>query len=155
MDVHAEYESPAAVMTLSDGLEEYYSRYPGLSDVGAMPPEAQAFFRSHDVAHVVFGCGISLPDEAVVKIASVFGTTAGVGVLQGYRLEDSRRIYTALDPQAVRGTIARAAMIVPRTILRCLRQTAKWPWLPEAHAQWLGVALRDVRAAFGIRVARE
>ena len=150
----ADYEMPEAGMTLAEGIAEYYARYPGLSDVDAMPPAAQAFFRCHDVAHVVYGCGITLPDEAVVKISSVFGTSAGLGVLQGYRLEDSRRIYTTLDRNEVRSTILGAAVIVPRTIARCLRQHAKWPWPQAGHARWLDVPLVELRATFGIRVAR-
>lgn len=49
--------------------------------------EAEHFFRCHDTAHVVFRCGSTLDDEAAVKIASIFGTTAGFDVLKGYRLQ--------------------------------------------------------------------
>ncbi len=155
MVASAAYESPAAAMTRAEGHALYYARYPGLADVAAMSPAAQAFFRSHDVAHVVFGCSIELPDEAVVKIASMFGTTGGFGVLQGYRLPDSRLIYTTLDSVAVRSTFARAAVLVPRTIARCLRQREKWPWAQADHAPWLGERLHALRTQFGIRVARE
>ncbi len=149
----ADYEAQASQQTLAEGLAEYYARHPGLSDVAAMPPEAQAFFRSHDVAHVVFGCGIALPDEAVVKIASIFGTTAGFGVLRGYRLEDSRLIYTRLERDDVLTTVVASARLVPRTILRCARQRRKWPWEISEHDRWRDVPLATLRAEFGIRVA--
>lgn len=48
------------------------------------------FFRCHDAAHVVFGCGTGLDDEAVVKIWSFFGTTRGPA--PGARVPPPRRI---------------------------------------------------------------
>jgi hypothetical protein len=45
------YQSQACTMTLAEGIAEY------------------------PAAHVVFGCGTPLDDEAAVKVASRFGTT--------------------------------------------------------------------------------
>jgi hypothetical protein len=42
-------------------------------------------------------------------------------------------------------------VIVPRTALRCLRQSARWPW--SEHEQHLHTPLRELRRQFGIRVA--
>jgi len=132
-------------------MAEYHAANPGLADGRRMSPEAQAFFRCHDAAHVVFGCGTALDDEAAVKIASIFGSTAGLRVLRGYRLHESREIYRQIPPAAVLGSIARSVLIVPRALLRCARQRERWPW---AHFdQYLGVPLRDIRRKFGIIVA--
>ena len=116
-----------------------------------MSPEARAFFRSHDVVHVVFGCSVALDDEAIVKIASIFGTTAGFGVLRGYRLHESQEIYQRLPLGAVLRTMARSVVIVPRTILRCRRQRSRWPW--SGFERFLQAPLRELREEFGIRVA--
>jgi hypothetical protein len=118
----------------------------------AMTPEAQQFFRCHDVAHVVYGCGIGLDDEAVVKLSSIFGTTAGFGVLRGYTLHESRQIYEQLAPQSMVATIVHSFVIVPRTVLRCLRQRSRWPW--EDFESFLTTPLRELRRQFGITVAR-
>src|SRR5688572_2197646 len=91
-----EFERQDTAQTLAEGIEEYYRQNPQLSKVRGMSPQAQEFFRCHDAAHVVFGCGTSLPDEAVVKLSSIFGTTGGLSVLRGYRLHESSSIYREL-----------------------------------------------------------
>jgi hypothetical protein len=148
----ARYTQQDSSQTLAEGLAEYRALNPQLADLRRMSPEASQFFRCHDVAHVVFGCGTALDDEAVVKIASVFGTTAGFGVLRGYRLHESTEIYRRLRLGEMLNTFVRAFVVVPRTIGRCRRQRARWPW--SEHAHHLDRTLADVRREFGITVAR-
>jgi hypothetical protein len=145
------YELQDSQQTLTEAITEYYAANPGLANVRNMSPEAQQFFRCHDAAHVVFGCGVALEDEAVVKIASILGTTAGLGVLKGYRLHESVQIYKQLPLGAVLKTIAHSVVIVPRTALRCLSQRSRWPW--AEFEPYLIVPLRDIRRQFGIKVA--
>jgi ubiquinone biosynthesis protein Coq4 len=145
------YEVQESTRTLAEGIAEYYAANPGLSALRGMSPEAQQFFRCHDVAHVVFGCSIELDDEAVVKIASIFGTTAGLRVLQGYRLHESAQIYEQLPLRAMLNSILHSVVIVPRTVYRCLRQRSRWPW--TEFDRFLEVPLRELRESFGIRVA--
>ena len=116
-----------------------------------MSPEAEQFFRCHDAAHVVFGCGIALDDEAIVKISSILGTSAGLGVLKGYRLHESIQIYKQLPLRAVLSSVARSIAVVPLTILRCMNQRFPWPWAD--FERYLAVPLRDIRQQFGIKVA--
>ena len=145
------YEIQESPQTLAEGIAEYYAANPGLADVRSMSAEAKMFFRCHDVAHVVFGCSTDLDDEAVVKLSSIFGTSAGIGILRGYRLHESVEIYKRLPPGAVLKTIGRSIVIVPRTIFRCLRQRSRWPWAD--FERFLGVTLGEIREQFGIRVA--
>ncbi len=145
------FERQDSAQTLAQGLEEYFAANPGLDEARRMSPEAERFFRCHDAAHVVFGCGTTLDDEAVVKIASIFGTTAGFGVLKGYRLHESLRIYKRLRLMDVLSSIAHSVVVVPRTLRRCRRQRARWPW--DGHQRYLGVPLNDIRRQFGIEVA--
>jgi ubiquinone biosynthesis protein Coq4 len=147
-----DYQSQLSSQTLAQGVAEYYAAHPELDSVRGMSPEAQRFFRCHDVAHVVFGCGIDLHDEAVVKLSSIFGTTAGFGVLRGYSLHESRQIYEQLSLRESLRTVAQACFIVPRTLLRCTRQRARWPW--DGFESFLETPLRRIREQFGITVAR-
>lgn len=147
------FERQDSTQTLAQGLEEYFAAHPGLDDARRMSPESERFFRCHDAAHVVFGCGTSLDDEAAVKIASIFGTTAGFGVLKGYRLHESLDIYKRLRPMEVLRSIMRSVAVVPRTILRCRGQRSRWPW--EGYPQYLDVPLRDIRRQFGIEVTHD
>lgn len=145
------YERQDSPQTLAEAVAEYYAANPGLASVRNMSPDAQRFFRSHDVAHVIFGCSTALDHEAVVKIASILGTSAGLGVLRGYRRHESIEIYKQLRLREVLGSIARSAAIVPRTAFRCLRQRSRWPW--TEFEGYLDIPLRDIREQFGIKVA--
>lgn len=140
-----------SVQTLAEGIAEYYQLNPGLVTGRDMSLEAQEFFRCHDVAHVVFGCGTSLSDEAVVKVASVFGTSGGLGGLRGYRLHESRQIYRQLGRVEMLLATLKALVVVPRTLFRCSGQHRRWPW--NDFERYLHVALCDIRKEFGIRVA--
>lgn len=148
--MHA-YERQDTTQTLAEGVAEYYERNPTLADVRDMSPEAQEFFRCHDVAHVVFGCNTSLPHEATVKLCSVFGTTAGFAVLRGYRLHESVDIYRTLGVASIAATVLESVIIVPRTVVRCLRQRKRWPW--DGFSDHRDVPLGRLRAEFGIVVA--
>jgi hypothetical protein len=144
------YQRQDSSMTLAEGLAEYHASLPTFNRSAAMPREAREFFHCHDVAHVVFGCDTSLRQEAVVKLASILGTTAGLSVLRGYALDDSFAIYSKLSIGDVLTTIAASLIAVPRTVFRCLRQRKRWPW--SRPNDYLNVSLRDIRAEFGIRV---
>lgn len=150
--MHA-FQHQESQQTLAEGLAEYFAANPGLSHGRDMSAEAGEFFRCHDVVHVVFGCDVALDDEAVVKIASLLGTTAGLRVLKGYRLNESLRIYRRLHVADVLRSVARSVVIVPRTALRCLAQKARWPW--TEHRQYLHAPLHELREEFGIRVAHD
>ena len=145
------YELQDSRQTLAEALTEYHAANPGLASGRNMSPEARQFFRCHDAAHVIFGCRVALDDEAVVKVASILGTTAGLGVLKGYRLHESVQIYKQLPLGAVLKSIAHSVVIVPRTVFRCLSQRTRWPW--AEFEQYLTVPLRDIRREFGITVA--
>ena len=137
-------------LTLAEALSEYYARHPLLKRGPTLSPAAQDFFRCHDAAHIVFGCDTSLANEAVVKLSSIFGTTAGLGVMRGYALYDSLDIYRKLPLGEVLAVIARAIVIVPQTISRRLRQKKRWPW--SQFEEFLDTPLADIRREFGIYV---
>lgn len=145
------YQRQDSRQTLAEAIAEYYAASPALTNLRNMSPEAQEFFRCHDAAHVIFGCGNALDDEAAVKISSIFGSTAGLGVLKGYRLHESRQIYQHLSQREVLRSVARSVVVVPLTILRCIRQRSRWPW--AEFEQYLAVPLHDIRRQFGIKVA--
>jgi hypothetical protein len=148
--MHA-FEHQDSSQTLAAGIAEYHEANPSLAEGRSLSPEASEFFRCHDAVHVVYGCGSTLNDEAVVKISSILGTTGGFGVLRGYTLHESREIYRALRVGDVLLSIFHSIFIVPRTVVRCLRQTERWPW--QNFEKYMQVPLREVRKEFGIRVA--
>jgi hypothetical protein len=147
----SQFQSQASTQTLAEGLDEYYSVNPHLKRGSDLSPDAREFFRSHDVVHVLYGCGTSMPDEAVVKLSSLFGTTGGFSVLRGYRLHDSLEIYLELPLGGSLIALISAPYLIVRTLWRCSRQTAKWPW--SNHEPYMHTGLDELRSRFGIRVA--
>lgn len=145
------YQSAASSQTLAEGLAEYYDAHRELKRGDALSPEAREFFHAHDVVHVVYGCGTSMPDEAIVKLSSLFGSTAGFSVLSGYRLHESLDIYRRLPLGSTLLALIAAPYLIARTIWRCARQPAKWPWTD--HARHMQTPLRQLRDRFGIAVA--
>jgi hypothetical protein len=148
-----DFELQHSTQSLRDGFAEYALKNPALLRGDRLSGEAREFFRCHDAAHVVFGCGTSLSDETVVKLSSIFGTSAGLSVLRGYRLHESIDIYKRLAVRDVLRACAAAIVVVPRTIVRCLRQRKRWPW-SDFDAE-LDVPLAQIRSTYGIVVPRQ
>ena len=144
-----QYQRPHTELTLAEGLREYYASREGLVSGRGISEEAREFFRCHDVAHVVFGCSTALLDEAVVKVWSFFGTSAGFGLWRGYRLPESKEIYEQITWRDTAATAVRAAVAVPLVLWRCLRMRKRWPWTDfERH---LEAPLREIRREYGIQ----
>lgn len=146
-----DYQKQDSSQTLSAGIAEYFAANMEHLETRVLTPEANEFFRCHDASHVVFGCDISLSDELVVKISSVFGTTVGWKVLKGYRLAESKEVYEALQFVDVARTVVSSLYLVPITIWRCFRMQGRWHW--DNFDEFLDVPLVQVRERFGIQVA--
>ena len=146
------FESAQSTQTLAQGLAEYFAANPSLKRQEVLlSPEARQFFRSHDTVHVLFGCGTSMPDEAVVKLVSLFGTTGGVQVLRGYVNHETLDIYTKLPLGSTLLALVTAPYLIIRTLWRCTMQKQRWPWVE--NQQFLGTQLVELRSTFGITVA--
>jgi len=148
------FESPGSTQTLAQGLAEYFETHPDLKrEEHLVSAEARQFFRSHDIVHVVYGCGTSMPDEAVVKLASLFGTTGGLQVLRGYTHHETLDIYRSLPLWSTVVALLTSPYVLVRTIWRCSRQHRRWPWVD--NEKYMSVSLAELRSMFGIRVAHQ
>ena len=137
-------------MTLEEGLRVYYGDRDDL--VGGRGPSeaAKEFFRCHDVAHVVFGCSTTLDNEAMVKLWSFFGTTAGLSLLSDYRSPESQEIYETIPWSAVPGTAIRTLVTAPKIAFRCMKMSKRWPW--DDYNEYMHMSLSKIREEFGITV---
>ena len=146
------FQSADTTQTLAQGLAEYFDAHPGLKrDSDLLSPVAKQFFRSHDAVHVLYGCGTSMSDEAIVKLSSLFGTTGGRAVLRGYVHHETLDIYRQLPVASTIVAIVSAPYLIACTLWRCSRQRQRWPWVD--YDQYVHVPLRQLRADFGIKVA--
>lgn len=147
------FESQNSTQTLAEGLAEYFSVNPHLKrEDKLLTQEARQFFRSHDIVHVLYGCGTSMPHEAVVKLSSLFGTTGGIQVLRGYTHHETLDIYRNLRVADTLLALSIAPYLIGRTLWRCARQRQRWPWVENEHL--MNLSLSELRSRFGIRVAR-
>jgi hypothetical protein len=148
------FESPVSTQTLAEGLAEYFQAHPELKrDEHLVSTEARQFFRSHDIVHVLYGCGTSMPDEAIVKLASLFGTTGGLQALRGYTHHETLDIYRRLPVSSTLVALLMSPYLIARTIWRCSRQHRRWPWAD--NEQYMTLPLFELRSKFGIRVAHK
>lgn len=147
-----QFESAQSSQTLAEGLTEYFAANPLLKrETTLHSPQARQFFRSHDTVHVLYGCGTTMPDEAVVKLASLFGTTGGFQVLRGYVNHETLEIYTQMPVGGTLFAVMLAPYLVVRTLWRCARQRNRWPWVE--YEKYLSTPLHQLRSQFGIKVA--
>ena len=131
-------------------MGEYYASHEGLVTGRGVSDSAREFFRCHDAAHVVFGCSTTLSNEAIVKIWSFFGTTAGLSLMRDYRSPESKEIYARIRWSDVPATALRSVVNVPLVLFGCLRMHRRWPW--SDVDRYLKVRLVDIRREFGIKV---
>lgn len=99
---------------------------------------------------MVFGCGTTLTNEAMVKIWSFFGTTAGLSLIRAYRSSESKEIYERIRWGYVPETALRSMVNIPRVLFRCQRMHKRWPW--SDFERYTHVPLARIRREFGIRV---
>ena len=145
------FESPHSTQTLAEGLAEYFASNTSLKRKDVLhSSEARQFFHSHDVIHVLNGCGTTMIDESIVKFAGIFGTTGGISILRGYANSETMEIYTKLPLTGTLLALVCAPYLMVRTIWRCIRQTQRWPW--AAHQQYMNTPLLELRSQFGIRL---
>ncbi len=137
-------------MTLAQGLAEYYAANPASKRGDKLSPRAREFFRCHDIVHVVYGCGTTMREEAVVKLASVFGTSGGLTVLRGYLLHESRDIYRKVPLGGTVTALLAGPYLVVRTIWRCVHQSRRWPW--DRNEEYMDQELGTIRERFRIKV---
>ena len=144
------YQRFDSTLTLEQGQGEYYASRDDLVDGRGVSESAHEFFRCHDAAHVVFGCSTSLTNEAMVKIWSFCGTTAGFGLLRDYRSPASKEIYETLEWGPIVRTALRSSVVVPRVFARCRRMRKRWPW--SDFDEYRQVELSELRREYGIEV---
>ncbi len=148
-----EYQQTDTEMTLQQGLEEYYASRDDLQHGRGMSAAAMDFFRFHDTVHVVFGCNTELPSEAGVKMWSFFGTDAGLKRLhQGYRLDESKEIYTSIGFSQIVDAGLRSLSIVPVVMFHSFRMKKRWHW--SDFDEYLTIPLKSIREEFGITLVR-
>ena len=149
-----QYQRQESGLTLKEGLAEYYEGHPSLFPPSQLAKDSARFFRSHDIAHVVFGLDTTLADEALADAWTLLGTDVG---LRRY----VRYLRTNPEAQQLMKQIgwARTALISLRVLpqlfivwLHTKKMTSKWPW--EFNEGFMDLPLQEIRRRFNIRLTK-
>lgn len=140
-----------SAVSLRQGLHKLQEENTGVFSDGEISPEAQEFFRCHDVAHVVFGCDTTLFGEGVLKLFTIFGTTLGFwSHLFGYSEGGAFGLFRQYSALHFLKNLFWLLLNAPRAIFRARRMSKPWPWAD--HSEYMDRSLEDIRTEFNIVV---
>lgn len=142
-------------ITLRQGLEQFYEEnknYLSHNKKG-ISNEAKAFFESHDIVDVLFGCDISLFGEGSVKIWTIFGTTLGFWKhIRGYKEANAFELSKNFGFVHIANNIFKFLSSIPRLIIRAKCMNKPWPW--SGFEPYLDTPISEIRKEFNIQVLR-
>lgn len=145
--------SPKNNMTLRQGLAEFYKEHESqLShNESGIPSEVKTFFMSHDIAHVLFGCDISLFGEGAVKIWTIFGTSLGFwNHMNEYKKANAFELARNFTLAHIVSNTLKLLLLFPVLIIRSKNMHQPWPW--SEYEPYLDIPLSEIRKTFNIRV---
>jgi len=140
-------------LTIRQGLEKFYAEYEShLSHTKeGIPTEVKSFFKSHDIAHVLFGCDITLFGEGSVKIWTIFGTTMGFWKhLSAYKKANAFELSRNFRLGHVLSNVFRLLFYLPLLIIRSKQMHKPWNW--SSYESYLDTPISEVRKEFNIKV---
>ena len=140
-------------ITLREGLELFRKENePYLShNKTETSDEAKAFFHSHDIAHVLFGCDISLFGEGAVKIWTIFGTNLGFwNHLRGYQDANALELSKSFGFIHILKNILVLIASIPVIIVRATKMNKPWPW--SEFDSYMDTPIEEIRREFNIKV---
>jgi len=140
-------------ITLRQGLEKFRNEYKErLShNKDDSSNEAKAFFESHDIAHVLFGCDITPYGEGSVKIWTIFGTTLGFWKhIRGYQDANAFELSKDFTILHIAKNIFKFLIAIPKIIIRAKQMSKPWNWV--GFEQYLETPISKIREEFNIKI---
>ena len=140
-------------ITLKQGLEKFYKEHKSHLNHNkeGIPSEVKSFFKSHDIAHVLFGCDISLFGEGSVKIWTIFGTTLGFWKhISAYKKANAFELSKNFSLAHVVSNIFKFLISIPVLIIRSKKMHKPWPW--SEYEPYLDTPISEIRKEFNIHI---
>ena len=140
-------------ITLKQGLEKFYKEHKShlTHNKEGIPSEVRSFFKSHDIAHVLFGCDISLLGEGSVKIWTIFGTTLGFWKhISAYKKANAFELSRNFSLAHVVSNIFKFLISIPVLIIRSKKMHKTWSW--SEYEPYLDTPISEIRKEFNIHV---
>lgn len=140
-------------ITLKQALEHFYSEYSGhlIDETKEIPLDVVAFFKCHDIVHVLFDCDITLYGEGSVKLWTIFGTTLGFWEhMRAYNKANAFELSRKFNTNDFVSNLIKLVLCCPKIIVRAVNMTKPWPW--SAYESYLDTPISQIRKEFNIRV---
>jgi hypothetical protein len=145
------YAQQDCPLTLAEGLAEYRARMLGLLDEDELTGRAVELFHNHDIAHVVFGCDITVRQEAMIDTWTIFGSTIGLsGYLAYLQVPEARQVIAETGLLRTVWESAKAFPALVRVWRQARRMSRPWPW--RDHEAYLDRPLVEIRRELGIEL---
>eukprot|EP00729_Bicosta_minor_P018002 gene18002-33834_t len=149
------YQLQDSTMTLAEGLAEYYTVNPGLSDPSQMKDKESArYFRNHDTTHVIFGTHTNFINEGVNDLWTEFGVDiSGDDYFMGFFNSQSGveiTFHYLSQWHALPAMLYYPFQLLPTIKSHATDMTKLWPWdvPPAMYDQPIG----ELRKEFNIIV---
>jgi len=137
--------------TLQQGLDEFNKKNEKYFYQRSYTEEGLLFLKSHDAAHVVFGCNTTLYGEGVVKIWTSFGTTESFWkIVTGYQEVSAVELFSAYSIGHFAKNIFRLLLAIPKTLYRVKKMSKPWPFYE--YAGYLDTPISKIREEYNIEV---
>ena len=150
--INLEYRDENSDKTLRQGLIEYYKKHPYLNLGHKFLGQQKAVVLSHDICHVIFGCGATSADELIVETWTVLGTKITIQQY-GYMIR-SGLFSEILGTFGIRRLLRRLALTSSRILFAVYyTQIMKRKWNHFKCAKFADIKLNEIRKSFGIRIA--
>jgi len=108
---------------------------------------------SHDIAHILFGCDISLHGEGTVKLWTIYGTPLGFwNHIKAYNKANAYALPKPYNFMHVANNIFKLLFAILVVIYRAMSMTKRWPW--HKFEPYLDVSISEIRKEFNIKIAR-
>jgi len=138
-------------ITLQEGIEQFHKKNRKYFSERSFSKQGETFLKSHDIAHVVFGCGTTIYGEGLVKIWTTFGTTLSFWeVIKGYKEVNAFELSRKYSFRHVMKNIARLLLVIPKVIVRAKRMSKPWPF--GEYSAYLNRPLSEIRKEFNIEI---
>lgn len=140
-------------ITLKQGLEKFYKEHDShlIHNKEGIPSDVKIFFKSHDIAHVLFDCDISLFGEGSVKVWTIFGTTLGFWKhISAYKKANAFELSRNFSRAHVISNIFKLLIAIPVLIIKSKNMHKPWPW--TEFETYLDTSISDIRKEFNILV---
>lgn len=135
--------------TLREALSDFHTQNYKITANTEALHNAEAFYTSHDIAHVVFGCDTSMLGEGTVKLWTIFGTTLGFKKhIRAYSEANAFDVFKQYSWAHVLKNVFKVIVVAPAIVIRARKMSKKWPW--SSYDTYLDVSISEIRKEFNI-----